>query len=1172
MKRLLPILIVAVLAGLGWVLFSDNQTADAVDLPNATTDHAPTGPQGLELDTANTRTDATPAALGRGEKVGFGRFALAGLVLDEHDEPVANAWVGAYSSPFPLIDFEKELAEIVTPPYEFSLDPIASVYADDKGRFDLRGLPGRVLYLSARSPQRLTQRRARLVPAQLEKGENFELRTVAAASLSGIVTHADGTPAANAEVYVLPGLKYMLAAFRNRSIFAERVFTDASGRFEMEAVPANMALTTLAVANATEAGMKEITPLPVRAAGTRNVPLAEQGSMSGRVVDSAGNGVSGASVLAVPLDLRMVLPFLTHLDEWVATTSGDGQYQFRKAPLANHVLIAQARVGRSGPQSVMATADGAVAPDLILASDKVVEGRLVDGNGKGISGARISLQSMPSDKKEDGAQNAVERQRNNLNVFLEAAKEIVPAFLPNETWVETDSKGHFKLAAWERAAVEVAVPGEPTAIFDLHIKDEQTPVLVFPGSGSVSGKAVLTHGEAPATPLPYYLIKASRVSDKKKDKQKEFELKEKEKPLYPRNSILSAATATQMFDNSDGSFRLDNLMAGDWSLEIAAEGTQSGDAQVITIIVAEETTDVMLKAKAGAIVRGQVVVAGTREPVPQATVSVGNDPFSGFGSLLSNFTLGETPMATTDRNGFFELLGCPTGAKYLSAISSEYAAGSTEMRVLEEGEIRTDALIELKAGGGLEGTVRDRHGNPLPGRMVGGVSPDSQDFWQTSTDAEGKYRAEHLRAGSYFLLTAGLNDEALFQGDMLSILMGSKTLLATVTEGQMTQLDIVDESAGGCRLEGMVTRGGAPVPYASMVAMAADGGGFMDMRMSTARTDAEGKYIFESLAPGEYALQIGTAKGNSTVEIVVADIPEDYRDIPLPEGRIMGRVAMAGTGEALADLSVQLVREDPPNSPWAAFMPFGNTASGGRTVEWGSTDEQGAFDWEAVPPGRYHVKVSTNWWGKDDGQSAAPMTSDSFQLGFNDVKDVGLLELEAAGSLKVTVTFPDADADNQSFQIKARRAGGEEDAETQEGWGWDGGGQLQGLSTGDWLVELQADGMAPVDLGTITITAGKTEKRSAEFTEGASIRLLAKSSDGQLILGATTRVFHADGSRADSFGRGRFGGRGGRRQEGMPVGSFAPGSYTVEVEWKGAIQRVPVRLTQGASEIVEVTF
>ncbi|MBT3340381.1 MAG: hypothetical protein HN405_05530 [Planctomycetes bacterium] len=1183
MKRLLPLLIIALLAGLGWVLLSDNQISDVVIPSEQTTSRAPIDAQTLDEETTLARTESVQAELGRIEKIGFGRFQLAGLVLDEKDEPVPNAWVGAYSSPFPLIDFEKELAEIITPPYEFSINPIAAVYADDKGRFDLKGLPGRVLYLSARAPQRLTQRRARLIPAQLEKGEVFEVRTVAAASLSGVVTHADGTPAANAEIYVMPGLKYMLAAFRNRSIFAERVFADASGRFEMEAVPANMALMTLAIANATEAGLEDILPLRVRAEGVRNIPLAKQGSLSGRVVDAAGDGVGGASVLAIPLDLRMVLPFLTHLDEWVATTSADGQYQFRKAPLANHILVAQARMGRSGPQSVMATSGGAVAPDLVLASDKLVKGRLVDGAGKGISGARISLQSMPSDKKEEGDDQAIERQRNNLNFFLEAAKEIVPAFLPDETWAETDSKGHFKLAAWERAAVEVAVPGEPTAIFDLHIKDEETPVLIFPGSGSISGKALLTHGDSPATPLSFYLIKASRASGRSKNKKSEapsleaapedelLKLGKNEKSIYPRNSILSAATATQMFDNAEGSFRLDNLMAGDWDLQIAAEGTQAVGSQVITVRAGEETADVTLLAKVGATVRGQVVVKGTREPVPHATVSAGNDPFSGFGALLSNFTLGETPMATTDRNGFFELVGCPTGAAYLSAISQNHAAGNSEMRPLEEGEIREDALIEMTAGGGFEGTVRDRHGNPLPGHMVGGVSPDSQDFWQTSSDSEGMYRVEHLRAGSYFLVTASLNDEALFKGDMLSILMGSKLLMATVSEGQMTQLDIIDESAGACRLEGIVTRGGAPVPHASMVAMASDGG-FMDMRLATARTNAQGAFVFESLAPGEYSLQIDTAKGDSKVEIVVADIPEDYREIALPEGRVLGRVELESTGQALSDLSVQLVREDPPSSPWAAMMPFGNTANGGRVVDRGDTKEDGSFEWGGVPPGRYHVKVGSNWWGADTGNNAAPMTSDSFELGFNDIKDVGVLKLQAAGSLKVSVTFPASnDSESQSFQIKARKSGSDEDAETQKSWGWRGGGQLSGLAAGDWDVELQSDGMAPIDLGTITIVAGKTHECNAAFQEGASLRLLATSGDGQMIMSAKTQVFLKDGSRADSFGRSRFGGRN-RGERGVPIGSFAPGAYTVEVEWQGVVKRVPVQLSRGSSELIEVTF
>ena len=340
MRRLLPFLAIALVGLVGWMLFSPDEPTEPL-LDDVSTEINVEGPQPTAVDAGPTgRTGpavAEEAAFtNRPIKVGNGRHKLGGRVVDEAGDGVPNAWIGAYSSPFAIADFIDDPEELLERPLEFSLDPLASVRADEEGYFDLAGLPGRALYLTARAPMQLSNGRQRVSPQDLGSEEGVVLKTYAASQLEGTVRDSNGNPVANAEVLVYPGLKYVVSALRKRDLFVERTFTDGAGKFALEAVPAGMVLNASAFAGPTHPGTSEFGPGTRRNALRTTVNLVELGRLEGQVVNTDDEPVGSARVAAIPLDLRMIIPVLRNIPGWISTSDGGGNYRFDGLPYGQY--------------------------------------------------------------------------------------------------------------------------------------------------------------------------------------------------------------------------------------------------------------------------------------------------------------------------------------------------------------------------------------------------------------------------------------------------------------------------------------------------------------------------------------------------------------------------------------------------------------------------------------------------------------------------------------------------------------------------------------------------------------------------------------------------------------------------------------------------------------------
>ena len=1197
-KALLPLLLLAVAALLWWILQmgpGEQAEPESVTAPEeiAGLEEAELGDVDVPLD--RVQPAAAPAFDNRMVKTGIGRHGLGGLVVDEAGEPVPGAWVAAYSAPFPLLDFEADFSEIFEKPLDFSLEPLASTFANQDGEFTLEGVPGRTLFVTARTRQRLTPRRQRVLPAELNDPQGVVLRTVAAASLGGRVVDAQGQPVAGAEVLVGPGVKYLIAAFRNRRFFLERVITAADGSFDVEAVPAGATLTVNGFDGPVRSGLAEFGPLAANSHGRVELRMDPIGGLSGKVMTPKEEPVSGAMVVAVPLDLRRVIPFVRDPEGWTAATTASGEYRFRELPEGLFLLLAQSREGRSAPVTARVSSERSLAPPLQVNPELSLEGRVVNSEGRPVPDALVKLQSIPSGSLDDLSEREMFNQPGGL--LAQAAREILPELLPERTFDRTDATGRFRIPGWTNASLRVTAPGYVQADFKLNdLGEDKQPVLQIHQPGRVEGVVM---DAVAKKPVPFYLVRGDRSGststvratvggggagvivqqelqavdtgdEKEQDDPPPAWLKENEQLFQANTSWRARLKASALVDDDRGRFVLDGLAPGKWELTVQAEGYENGEVENVEVAAGKVTRGVVITLGHGSVVRGRVVSDGDGQPVPGAVVTVGRGEESGFLAMLQG--LGDSiAMGETESDGSFEVRGIPAGSNYVNVLVDGYASASQKIPELQAFEERDGVEVRLELGGTVTGLVTDRNGIPLPGRMVGAASIQSRDFQQTATDGKGYYRMENLRQGSYFMVTADLADESVFAGDFATMLSSSRILTAYVADGQVTTVDIVDESAGGCRLTGQILDKGQPVPGANIVVFATETSGLLDFRMSTARTDEDGEFLFKSLAPGEYRAQVETDDWNGAIMFDVAEAPEDYVILEVPQGRVEGRVVEELTGAPVENAAVKLISEEDRGGLAAMFGE-------GADTEWASSEEDGRFVFAGVSPGRYHIEVTgQRSWSRDGDQPPNPLgtvETESFRVADGEVKDLDLVRLPAGGTILVRVVDGEGKPFERWFSMVAQAQDGTEEGDSENrGWGSKGQGYITGLRPGTYDVTVTARDYGTVTEEGIRVEAGQTAEFTVTMQRGVPLKMRVLDAQNRPVATSKVELMDRDGKVVNQDGgigaaMARLFGGGGEQELGM----YPPGVYTLRVVARDQTQEQVVTLVEGEEPVIEFRF
>ncbi len=1063
------------------------------------------------------------------------------------------------------------------------VEAVATTLSAADGSFSFEGVRAGSYFVEARGAWHVPDLPVEARVAPSGKGGPIDVWVRRGGRIVGRVELPDGRPASGAGVSLRPGLEELVERVRNGELAFLDAQADESGSFVIPGVPEGEGWTVAAHGQGfalTHAG-----PLAVRAGEDTEVTIrAREGSaLEGRVLSGGGaegapepgTPVAGAHVGVVPRGLRDLQFVDQLLESCHDVTDSEGRFEVRHVPPGAVDLVGWAPgfLPSVGPELELAEGGHAVAPDFSLESGPRLDGRVNESAGAPVAGARVRW-------------NPVDIQAFGFS-FAPLLTQAVEGF----AFPLTGADGRFQAGAF---------PGEPP--FEITVTKAgyaDASKSWRPGVSEEPFEIVLRRGGAVE----------GIVMDGTERKPVESFTVGSGAQIALRSDIPAGTnpfSGGHLFEDPQGRFRLEPLEPGKTRLHVSAPGYVPARTDELEIVEGETLRGVIVTLEPGGTVRGSVLDP-SGQGVPGALVFWAADATaerpSGpaverrggartpsasdlppglrqYAAALGLFGTGSVPSGP---DGRFELAGVEPGRVLVYASHREFATAASSPVVVEAGRPVEGVVIELSQGGSLEGTVSDRFGRQVEGVIVVATAPGTMDerkngadgvVYQGLSNAEGRYKIERMAGGAYFLTTAR-GGAAL---DPMSLLGTLNFELLTVPEGEEVEYDIVDTSLGGARVSGLVTDRGAPITGGRVLALGLESESLLGVDVKLARIRADGGYEFESLAPGEYQLQVTAdlpARGDSgrapeaRVSVEIPDLSEVRLDLALPEGELSGAVRDAATGEGVKAAMVVLRALD---QPAPSGMLGRLMAQGGR--ERASTDGDGRFSFERLEPGRWRLDVGAPSWGEQEGRYAP---AEPLKLELREGERLDDLEVRLEPAIRVTGTVRDETGSPVSgASVVAVRSGLEAAAAQRAASDESGRFTLEGLAPGTWDLSASAEGFAQTTRRGVTVERDARGEVELVLARGIEVVLRVFDSAGRPVSGASGQLVALESSGAafagDAerlFGR-LLSGEGTSGADGrLALGRFAPGRYRLEAR-RGFARAVPQEVELSGTERVEL--
>jgi protocatechuate 3,4-dioxygenase beta subunit len=482
-----------------------------------------------------------------------------------------------------------------------STEPPGVSRTDGAGHFSFVGLPAAALVVSASSPRGIGRARVEATAADVQ---DVRVALSAEGAVTGVVLDRERRPAANARIVATTG-----TGQDGRNTIG---YSDEQGRFRIERLPPG----ALSLAVTHEAGIGELDAGMLAAGALQQVEivLAAGSSVAGTVRLEDGRPAPGAQVFALA---EMLGRFMGRWPQPVSATRAgpDGRYRIDGVPPGEVLLRALSvgddpltgmgnrRLRRDLVPLVLRSAERREGVDLIvLRSDLVIRGRVLDTEGRPVAGAVSS--AWPDGAGSSGREAPVLSQEDGA--FS------IDGLAPGPYSIEVS---HADLSTARLEHVAAGASGVEVR-------------LARPGAlaGVVVGAA------GPAT---QYTIVARVVLG---PSPTEHELRDS----WSRASFKAQVT------QPDGTFTFPSVPPGTYEIDAYLPDRRVATLAALTIAPGERKTGVRLVAQSGVAIRGRVVDYRTGQPVVGARAE-------GRGTALGQLT------ATTDGAGMFLLEGLPAG-------------------------------------------------------------------------------------------------------------------------------------------------------------------------------------------------------------------------------------------------------------------------------------------------------------------------------------------------------------------------------------------------------------------------------------------------------------------------------------------------------------------------------
>ncbi len=435
-----------------------------------------------------------------------------------------------------------------------------------------------------------------------------------------------------------------------------------------------------------------------------------------------------------------------------ATTNQDGVYRinnvangtYRVAPAAPALVLSDL-ANPEGQTVVVANDDAAENVNFDLVRGGVITGKVTDVDGRPLIEMNLNLLAVEKSKERPGRSlpYGFTDDRGVYRLFgIPAGRYKVlvndprryrpgsPAYLPMTYYPDAQ-------AADKAGIIDVA---EGAEVSDINIK-----VGPSPPSFKVSGRVVDESGQ----PVPKVDIGLSRII------------------TYDATHTSSESGDNGTVSDQQGRFRLMNVPAGKYELSIyMGEGSDLQAREPSRFdVIDSDVTDLVVKMKRGALISGNVVFEGKKQPTLEmlsrlAVMAYIKNDAEGISGATSG---GVKP------DGSFVIGGLRNGTITFGVGRARGNGGFTLVRVERDGVVLPNGLqlqgnehisglrlFVTHSSGSISGVIKISNGAlPAGGRLFVQVSrPGEQDYGGSAADvdARGHFLIEGLAAGNYELL------------------------------------------------------------------------------------------------------------------------------------------------------------------------------------------------------------------------------------------------------------------------------------------------------------------------------------------------------------------------------------------------------------------------------------